>query len=104
MSYLYFNVDPRSSYSYILNEEERRKAIIEQEGLPSDFQPSQFLKEAMEIYKKLTITPSQKLLNSALKAANTVSEFLEDPTILEQEDDKGRPKYQVSTITTALRM
>lgn len=103
MSYLYYMVDPRSSYSYIMDLGERSAAIIEQEGLPKDFKPSEFLQEAMSIYKTHTITPSQKLLNSALKAADTVSKFLENPNILTEEDDKGRPKYQVSSITTALK-
>ena len=103
MSYLYFMIDPRSTYSYILNEEERAKAIIEQEGLDPDFKPSALLQEAMEVYKKHTITPSQELLNAALIAAHTVSEFLRKPDILEQEDDKGKPKYQISSITAALK-
>ncbi len=103
MSYLYFMVDPRSTYSYILNEEERAKEIIAQEGLDKDFKPSPLLQEAMEVYRKHTVTPSQELLNAALKAAHTVSEFLMKPDILEQEDDKGKPKYQVSSITAALK-
>ena len=103
MSYLYFMVDPRSTYSYILNEEERAKEIIAQEGLDKDFKPSPLLQEAMEVYKKHTVTPSQELLNAALRAAHTVSEFLMKPDILEQEDDKGKPKYQVSSITAALK-
>lgn len=102
MSYLYFTTDPRSSYSYILDDEERSKAVIEQEGLPEDFKPSQFLKEAIEIYKKHTITPSQKLLSDALVAANSVGTFLRTVDLTE-EDDKGRPKYQVSQITAALK-
>ena len=103
MSYLYFMIDPRSTYSYILNEEERAKAIIEQEGLEEDFKPSPLLKEAMEVYKKHTITPSQELLNSALIAAHNVSDFLKKPDILTEEDDKGKPKYQISSITSALK-
>lgn len=103
MSYLYFMVDPRSTYSYILDEGERAKEIIAQEGLERDFTPSPLLKEAMEIYKKHTITPSQELLNAALIAARTVSTFLKNPDILNEEDDKGRPKYQISAITTALK-
>ena len=103
ISYLYFMVDPRSTYSYILNMNERAKAIIEQEGLDKDFTPSPLLKEAMEVYKKHTVTPSQELLNAALKAAHTVSEFLMRDDILEQEDDKGKPKYQISSITSALK-
>ena len=103
LSYLWFMTDPRSSYSYILDYGERHKAIVEQEGLPADFKPSELLVEAMKIYEKLTITPSQKLLNSALKAADTVSRFLEDPNILTDEDNNGKPKYQVASITKALK-
>lgn len=102
MSYLYFTCDPRSSYSYILNDEEKRKAIIEQEGLDKNFKPSKLLQEAMEIYKKHNVTMSQKLLDSALVAANTVGNFLREVD-LTAEDDKGRPKYQVSSITAALK-
>lgn len=103
MSYLYFMVDPRSTYSYILDDKERAKEIIAQEGLEENFTPSPLLKEAMEVYKKHTVTPSQELLNAALKAAHTVSEFLMKDDILEQEDDKGKPKYQISSITSALK-
>lgn len=103
LSYLWFMTDPRSSYSYILDYDERSRAIIEQEGLPEDFRPSEFLIEAMRIYSKLTITPSQKLLNSTLKAADTVSKFLENPDILTEEDSSGKPKYKVGDITKALK-
>lgn len=103
MSYLYFVISPASSYSYILDPEERAKAVIEQEGLPADFRPSELLLEAMQVYRKLTITPSQKLLDSALVAADTVSKFLKNPDILTEEDDKGKPKHTVSEITRALR-
>lgn len=103
MSFMYFMINPASSYSYILDMEERAAAIIEQEGLPEDFKPSEMLKEAMEFYRKTTITPSQRLLEASLIAADTVSTFLKNPDILTAEDDKGRPKYQVSAITTALK-
>lgn len=103
MAFLYFTISPTSSYSYILDPEERAKAVIEQEGLPADFRPSELLLEAMQVYRKLTITPSQKLLDSALVAADTVSKFLRNPDILTEEDDKGKPKHTVSEITRALR-
>ena len=103
MSYLYFMVSPASSYSYILDLEERAAEVIKQEGLPEDFKPSPLLLEAMQIYRKLTITPSQKLLESALIAADTVSKFLRDPDILTAEDRNGKPKYQISSITSALK-
>ena len=65
--------------------------------------PAEKTPEAMKIYRQLTITPSQKLLESSLIAANTVSTFLRDPTILDRTDEKGRPLYQISSITAALK-
>jgi hypothetical protein len=56
----------------------------------------------MEIYRKMTITPSQELLQSALIGAKKVGVFLRTVDLTE-EDDKGKPKYQVSTITSALK-
>ena len=103
MAFLYFTISPASSYSYILDPEERAKVVIEQEGLPADFRPSELLLEAMQVYRKLTITPSQKLLEASLKAADTVSKFLSDPDILNKTDDKGRPLYQISSVTAALK-
>ena len=102
MSYMYFMINPASSYSYILDLDERSEQIIQQEGLPCDFRPSEMLREAMEIYRKLTITPSQELLESALIGAKKVGDFLRTVDLTE-EDDKGKPKYQVSTITSALK-
>ena len=103
MSFMYFMVSPSSSYSYILDLDERAAEIIKQEGLPEDFRPNELLKEAMEVYRKLTITPSQKLLEASLIAADTVSKFLRNPDILTEEDDKGKPKHTVSEITNALK-
>ena len=102
MAFVYFMINPASSYSYILDLDERAAEIIKQEGLPEDFRPSEMLREAMEVYRKMTITPSQELLQSALIGAKKVGDFLRTVDLTE-EDDKGKPKYQVSTITSALK-
>lgn len=102
MAFMYFMVSPASSYSYIIDMEERAAEVIRQEGLPEDFKPSELLREAMEIYRKLTITPSQELLQSSIIGAKKVGDFLRTVDLTE-EDDKGKPKYQVSSITSALK-
>ena len=102
MSYMYHMISPASPLAYILDDNERSAEIIQQEGLPVDFKPSEMLKEAMEIYRKMTITPSQELLASALIGAKKVGDFLRTVDLTE-EDDKRKPKYQVSTITSALK-
>jgi Pyruvate/2-oxoacid:ferredoxin oxidoreductase gamma subunit len=58
--------------------------------------------EAMSIYQKHTVTKSVELLQSARKACDKVRAFLENIDLTE-EDDKGKPKYQVSTVTSALK-
>lgn len=102
ISYMYFMCSPASTYSYILDLDERAKTIIAQEGLPEDFTPSPMLVEAMQVYRQHTKTISQELLESSLIGAKKVSDFLRNVDLTE-EDDKGKPKYQVSTITAALK-
>ena len=102
IAFMYFMVSPASSYSYIIDMEERAAEVIKQEGLPEDIRPSELLREAMEIYRKLTITPSQELLQSSIIGAKKVGDFLRTVDLTE-EDDKGKPKYQVSSITSALK-
>lgn len=102
MSYMYNVYSPASPYIYIINEQERINKVIEQEKFPANFKPSPLLEEAIVVYKETTITPSQKLLEAALVAANKVSIFLRNID-LTVEDKSGRPKYQISQITTALK-
>lgn len=56
LSYVYFMVDPRSDYQYIIDEEERSKAIIEGEGLSNKWKPDKLVKEAMQFYSSFKPT------------------------------------------------
>lgn len=102
MSVIYFLADPRSSYNYIINEEERLKAIIEQEGLPANFKIDKKLQEAIDIYKKHTITTSSLLLQDTKLAIDKVRQFLRDVD-LTQTDDKGKPLYTINSVTSAIK-
>lgn len=102
MSYLWFMCDPRSTYQYIINEEERAAEIIKQEGLGEGWKPSKELVDAMEIYKKHTITTSALLLEGMRKGIERVRAFLSDIN-LKEVDKNDRPIYQVSTMTSALK-
>nr|DAE29024.1 MAG TPA: hypothetical protein [virus sp. ctPYc18] len=39
LGYIYFMVDPRSTYSYISNVDDRSAKIIMEEGLPENWKP-----------------------------------------------------------------
>ena len=102
MSFMFFMIDPRSTYSYITDLAERAEEIIAQEGLPSDFKPSEQLKKAMEVYEKHTITSSYALLEAAKIAVDKVGKFLKDVD-LNTLDDKGKPVYTINSITSAIK-
>lgn len=102
MSVIYFMADPCSTYMYIVDEDERLKQIVEQEGLPEDFTVTGELKDAMEIYKKHCETSSTLLLQDTRIAIDKLREFLRNVD-LNAVDDKGKPVYPVNTITSAIK-
>lgn len=98
LSVLYFLVDPRSSYGYILSEEDRLQEIIEQEGLPKDFKIDGKLKAAIEIYKKHVITASFLLLQDTKEVIGNMRKVLKsiDWANLEEKDKVNAAKTVAS--------
>lgn len=102
LSLIYHYADPRSSYSYIIDDDERLAEIIDQEGLGKTFKITKELQGCIDIYRKHVITPAQKLLQRALVGADKLGVFLE--TIdLDERDDKGKPVYPVSMVAQAFK-
>ena len=101
LTILYFTFDPRSDYNYIVNEELRLKEVCETNGFKVP-KFSDLEKECINLYKQLNTTISLELLNSTRIAIDKVSEFLKTVD-LKQQDDKGRPLYTISSITTAIK-
>lgn len=101
ISYLWFMCDPRSSYMYIIDEAERAKEIIAQEGLGEDFKPSITLREAMDAYKAQSMTTAALLLEGMRKGIDNLRRFLSDVDLSATVNDK--PIYQVATVTSALK-
>lgn len=102
LSVVYFMADPRSSYNYITNLDDRLEMIKEQEGLDKNFKIDDKLSEAIECYKKHTMTTSTLLLEDARTAVDKVRQFLREVD-LDEVDDKGKPKYTINSITSALK-
>ena len=102
MSVLYFYADPRSTYNYIVDDDERLQAIIEQEGLPEDFKITEDLDNALQEYKKHTITTSYLLLQDTKIAVDKVRQFLREVD-LNAQDDKGKPLYTINSITQTIK-
>ena len=60
LGYVYFISDPRSDYQYLVDEEERSKAIKEGEGIDSKWKPDKLVLYAITLYK--SFKPTSALL------------------------------------------
>ena len=60
LGYIYFMSDPRSDYQYLVDEEERSKAIKEGEGIDSKWKPDKLVLDAIAFYK--SFKPTSALL------------------------------------------
>ena len=60
LGYIYFISDPRSDYQYLVDEEERSKAIKEGEGIDSKWKPDKVVLNAITFYK--SFKPTSALL------------------------------------------
>lgn len=103
VSYCYFMVDPRSTYSYITDEDERAKEIIKQEGLPDDFKPSEMLQEAMDVYRKHCITTSSLLLEDTKSTIDKIRTELRDFNMSSLDDkDKANSLKTIASIVSMI--
>lgn len=101
ISYVYFMVDPRSDYQYLVDEDERSKAIIEGEGLPNGWKPDKLVIEAITFYKSLRSTSALLLEDTRAVIDNvrkTLREFSFDD--MEDKDRVNAIKSVASTIAT----
>lgn len=60
ISYVYFMVDPRSDYQYLVDPDERDRAVREGEGLPDSWKPDKIVEDAMKLYD--SFKPASALL------------------------------------------
>lgn len=101
LGFIYFMMDPRSDYQYLTDEDERKEAIKEGEGLPPKWEPDKIVQEAMTFYNSFKPT-SALLLEDTRYAVDKLRKLLRDID-LTQVDDKGKPVYTLNTITTTIK-
>lgn len=91
LAFIYFYCDPRSEYMIIIDEETRMEEIKKGEGLRESWTPDKVINEAMELYKKLTVTASAGLLDDARFAINNIRKQLRTLSF-EEVDPSKMPK------------
>lgn len=101
MSVLFFTYSPSSNYSYIIDEKERMKEVLLQEGI-SDFKPSADFKAAVDVYKKLVKTSSSELLEDTRLIIEKMRQSLKDIKF-DNLDEKDKVNA-VKTVATVVGM
>ncbi len=103
LAFIFFYSDIKSDYMYITNKEDRKKEIKKDLKLPDDWEIDDVIKDAIEFYKERSTTVNTILYRDACKAAQDISTYLSRTNeLLEERDDKGRPVFDISKITTSL--
>ena len=102
LGYIYFMEDPRSDYQYLVDRDERAKAIMEGEGLPASWKADKAVLEAMELYASFKPT-SALLLEDTRFAVDKVRRMLRDID-LTATDDKRRPIYTIDKVLAAIKL
>jgi len=103
LGYLWFMCDPRSPYMYLTDEDARADEVKKQEGFEDNWKPSALLREAMTDYKALSVTTSALLLEDVRFGIDNVRKFFRTADLTATDEKSGKPLYQVSSYTTALR-
>ena len=100
LGFIYFFCDARSDYQYLTNEDYRRVAILEGEGMPLDWEPDKQVQEAMDFYN--TFKPTSALLLEDTRIAIDKLRSLLKNINLDDRDDKGKPIYTLNTFTSTI--
>lgn len=95
LAFIYFYCDPRSDYQYILDDDDRMKAVKEGIGLENGWKPDKCIQDAISLYKNFE-APSSALLKVALEGVDKVKNLLKT---LEPDDAKSLKDY-----LTAMKM
>ena len=100
LGFVYFFADPRSDYQYIVDEDERTKAIKEGEGLPDKWVPDKQVLAAIDFYKQFK-TSSVLLLETTRMLVDKLMKQMKGLD-LDERDDKNKPIFALNTITATI--
>lgn len=101
LAYIYFMVDPRSDYQYIVDIHERHQAVKTGEGFKSSWRADKAVKDAMKFYESFNTTAALLLADTRV-AVDKLRKMLRDID-LNAVDDKGKPIYTLNSITSTIK-
>ena len=102
LGYIFFMVDPSSTYAYITDVEKKSEAIKEAVGLSKKWKPDSVVLQGLKIYEIASETTAGLMLKDFRTSVDKVRAFLTTFS-LEAKDKFGKPLYPVTTIVNALK-
>ena len=100
ISYIVFLCDFHSPYRDI--HESKRSGYIIQDLFPKNWKPDKAILSAVKTYKELQETPSMRLLYTAVRNLDKLSDYF-DSIDFAEEDSMGKPKYSALDLTRNLK-
>lgn len=103
LAFVFFYCDIKSNYM-ITPELDRANEIRKDIGLPNNWKFDKKVEDAVNYYNEHSKSIIAKLYEASLKSANDVAEYLNNTKdLLTERDDKNKPVYTISAITTGLK-
>jgi len=101
IAYVVFLCDFHSPYKD-LRISEKEKIIIEDTFKADKWEPDDIIKDAIEVYKKLQVTPSMRLLTASRNSVEKLSDYF-DQINFKEIDNFGKPIYSAIELTRNLK-
>lgn len=101
--FIFFYCDIKSDYIN-MPPHQREEEIKKDVGLPEEWVIDDDMRQAIDLYEKLTSSIIQKLYKQAIKSASDVGDYLENTKkLLEERDANGKPVTDISKITASIQ-
>lgn len=94
LSYIYLMLAVESTYMIEDDEDERHQLVKKDLGLPDNWQPDRWLKDAMVLFDSLQSTPSISYLRTTQKTLNTLRQEMGKIDFSKRRQGKGAGKFE----------
>lgn len=100
LGFVYFYADPRSDFSFIIDDDVRRERIVDAEGLKEGWKPDKLVQEAIDFYKEFKTTSALILETTRYLADKLMVQMKEID--LDERDKNDKPIYALNMITSTI--
>ncbi len=104
MLFIFYFCDIKSDYLMMSEEKRIQELKHDISELGPDWELDELVKDAIELYKKVSQTVIEKLYLQSLQSASDIGDYLEHTAaLLAERDNYGKPTIDISKITMAVQ-